>query len=162
MLGMVPGMAGLVPRPNMPPEAVAALKASGFYDTNAEPLTDAEWDEYEQTVTMMAKAGGTEDEVPDMRNMRNMRAMVAGMPQMSGMLRMQLQQFRETKVEQARMREVYAQMSEPERQEVVAELVKNFREQPPEYQPSAMMVLTSDVLGLPEDLKQRLTVALKG
>jgi hypothetical protein len=158
MLAMVPGMAGFAPQPGMPPEAAAALKASGFYDTHAEPMTDAEWDEYEQTVTMMAKAGGMEDDVPDVRHIRTM---MAGMPQMSGIFRMQLQQFREMKAEQARMREAYAQMSEPERQEVVAELVKTFREQPAEYQPNAMMVLNSDALGLPVDLRQRLIVALK-
>jgi hypothetical protein len=159
MLGMVPGMAGFAPRPGMPAEAAAALKASGFYDTNAEALSDAEWDEYEQTVTMMVNAGGAQQEAPDLRQMR---AMAGSMPQMSGILRMQLQQFREMKTEQARMREAYAQMSEPERQEVVAEIVKNVHEQPPEYQPSAMTALGSDALGLPEDLKRRLAQALKG
>lgn len=158
MLAMVPGMAGFAPQPGMPAEAMATLKASGFYDTSAKPLSDAEWDEYEQTVTTMAKAGGDEEDMPDMRQMR---AMMAEMPQMSGMLRMQLQQFREMKAEQAKMREVYAQMSEPERQEVMAELVRAFREQPAEYQPSAMMALESGALGLPEDLQRRLLVALK-
>ncbi|TCS33715.1 hypothetical protein EDC30_1155 [Paucimonas lemoignei] len=157
MLAMVPGMGGFAPRPGMPPEAIAALKASGVYDTNAAPLTDAEWEEYEQTITRMAKAAGNEDDVPDVRQMR---AMMASMPQMSGVLRMQLQTFREVKSEQARMRQAYADMSEAERQEVVAELVKNFREQSPEDQPAAMRVLKSDALGLPEDLTQRLLVAL--
>ncbi|SNT35458.1 hypothetical protein SAMN06265795_12819 [Noviherbaspirillum humi] len=159
MLGLVPGMAGLAPRPGMPAEATAALKAAGFYDTSAKPLSDAEWDEYEQTISMMAKAGGMEDD--DVPDVKRMRTMTASMPQMSGMLRMQLQQFREMKAEQARMREAYAQMPEAERQEVVAELVKNFREQPPEVQPNAMKVLESDALGLPEDLRRRLLAVLK-
>jgi hypothetical protein len=159
MLAMVPGMAGFAPRPGMPPEAEASLKAAGFYDTNAKPLTDAEWDEYEKFVTTMAKAGGEDVEVPDIRQMRTMAAQ---MPQMAGMLRMQLQLFQGVNAEQAKMREAYEQMSEPERQEAVDELVKTFREQAPEDQPSTMRVLESDALGLPEDLKQRLLVALKG
>ena len=109
----------------------------------------------------MAKAAGAgPDEIPDVRELR---AGMANMPpQMIGMLRMQLRQFQEMKAEQAKMREAYAAMSEPERQEVVAELVKTFREQPAEYQPNAMQALQSDALGLPDDLKKRLMVALKG
>jgi hypothetical protein len=160
MLGLLPGMGGAVARPAMPAQAQAALQAAGFNDTNAQPLSDAEWKEYAQTVTMMAKAAGAgDDEVPDVGDMR---AALAAMPQMNGMIRMQLTQFQEMKAEQARMREAYAGMAEAERQEVVAELVKSFREQPAEYQPNAMQVLKSDALGLPDDLKQRLLAALKG
>lgn len=159
MLGGMLGMGGLAQRPSLPPETEAALKASGLYDTNAAPLTDAEWNEYEQSIRTMAKAAGEEAEVPDIRQMRTM---MASMPQMNGMLRAQLRMFQETKSEQAKMREAYAQMSEPERQEAVVELAKSFREQPAEYQPDMMRALRSDAFGMPEDMKQRLLVELKG
>lgn len=158
MLGLLPGMGGAMARPSMPADAKAALQAAGFNNTNAPPLTDAEWKEYEQTVTMMAKAAGGDDaDVPDVAAMR---AAMAAMPQMNGMIRMQLQQFQEMKAEQAKMRDAYAAMPEGERQEVVAELVKAFREQPAEDQPNALHVLQSDALGLPDDLKRRLLTAL--
>jgi hypothetical protein len=110
---------------------------------------------------MMAKAAGAgPDEMPDIAELR---AGMANMPpQMIGMLRMQLSQFQEMKAEQAKMREAYAAMPEQERREVVAELVKTIREQPLEYQPNALLALQSDALGLPDDLKRRLLVALKG
>lgn len=158
MLAMMPGMAGLAPRPTMPSAAVEALQASGFQDRNAAPLTDAEWDEYEQTMRQMASAGGGEDEMPDLSQLR---AAGAGLPQFAGMLRVQLQQFRDMKAEQARMRQAYADMAEPERQEVVAELVRTVREQPPQEQAVALRVLQSDALGLPEALKERLATALR-
>ncbi len=159
MLGMLPGMGGMMARPAMGADARAALQAAGFNDTSAQPLSDAEWTEYEQTVAMMAKAAGGDDaEVPDVAGMRTA---LAAMPQMHGMIRMQLQQFQEMKAEQARMRDAYAAMPEAERQEVVAELVKTFREQPDEYRPQALRVLHSDALGMPDDLKQRLLAALK-
>lgn len=157
MLAMMPGMAGLAPRPSMSPEAVDTLKAAGFYERNAAPLTNAEWDEYEQTVRQMASAGGSEDDMPDLSRLR---AAGAGMPQLAGMLRVQLQQFRDMKAEQARMRQAYVDMTEPDRQEVVAELVRTVREQPPQEQAVAIRVLQSDALGLPQDLKQRLSTAL--
>jgi hypothetical protein len=153
MLGLVPGMAGFAPKPTMPAEAAAVLKAAGFNDTHAKPLTDAEWDEYAQTVALMANAASKDEEIPDVNQMR---MMMTSMPQMSGMLRMQLQQFREIKAEQTRMREAYAQLSEAERQEVVVELAKTLREQPAEDKPHALRVLTSEALGLPDDLKRRL------
>jgi uncharacterized membrane protein YeaQ/YmgE (transglycosylase-associated protein family) len=153
MLGLVPGMAGFAPKPTMPTEAVAALKAAGFNDVQAKPLTDAEWDEYAQTIAMMAKAADSDEEAPDINRMR---MMMTSIPQMSGMLRMQLQQFREMKAEQARMREAYARMSEAERQEIVVEMAKTLQEQPVEDRPQALRILTSEVLGLPDDLKRRL------
>ncbi|TFW06117.1 hypothetical protein E4K72_10565 [Oxalobacteraceae bacterium OM1] len=161
-LGMLAAVApgafgGMAPRPSMSPEAMAALKSTGMFDTNAQPLTDAEWKEYENTVVTMAAAAGA-DEAPDIGHMR---AMLTQMPQMSGMVRQQLNQFREIKAEQAHMREVYAQMSEAERQETVDELVKNFKETPVEYQPQAKIAMQSDALGLPDDLKRRLAVALQ-
>lgn len=161
MLGMMPGMGGLRPRPGMSSSATASLQAAGFNDTSAKPFTDAEWEEYEQTVTMTAKAAGAgPDEMPDIAELR---AGMANMPpQMIGMLRTQLRQFQEMKAEQAKMREAYAAMPEQERREVVAELVKTIREQPLEYQPNALLALQSDALGLPDDLKRRLLVALKG
>ena len=161
LLGMMPGMGGFRPRPGMSSAATASLQAAGFNDTGAQPFTDAEWAEYEETVIMMAKAAGAgPDDMPDVAELR---AGMANMPpQMIGMLRMQLRQFQEMKAEQAKMREAYAAMPEQERQEVVAELVRTFREQPVEYQPNAMQVLQSDALGLPDDLKKRLLVALKG
>src|SRR5262245_21454438 len=70
LLALVPGMDGFVPRPQMPPEALATLEASGFRDANAAPLSDAEWAEYEQAVTAMARAAGPDDEVPDVKQMR--------------------------------------------------------------------------------------------
>jgi hypothetical protein len=159
MLGMLPGMGRVLPRPGMPADAQAALQAAGFHDTNAQPLTDAEWKEYEQTITLMARAaGGEEADTPDVGEMRNA---LASMPQFNGMIRMQLRQFQEMKAEQAKMRDAYAAMPEAERQEVVAELVKSFHEQPAEFQPNALQVLNSDALGLPDDLKQRLLAALK-
>jgi enoyl-CoA hydratase/carnithine racemase len=161
LLGMMPGMGGFRPRPGMSSAATVSLQAAGFNDTGAQPFTDAEWAEYEETVIMMAKAAGAgPDDMPDVAELR---AGMANMPpQMIGMLRMQLRQFQEMKAEQAKMREAYAVMPEQERQEVVAELVRTFREQPVEYQPNAMQVLQSDALGLPDDLKKRLLVALKG
>lgn len=157
MLGMLPGV-GRAIRPAMPADAQAALQAVGFNNTQAQPLSDAEWKEYEQTVTMMARAAGAQgDDVPDVGEMR---AALAGMPQFNGMIRQQLEQFREMKAEQAKMREAYAAMAEADRQEVVAELVKSFREQSAEDQPYALQALKSDALGLPDDLKRRLLAAL--
>lgn len=157
MLAMMPGAAGVMrARPSLPPEAMASLQASGMFDANAQPLSDEEWREYEQTLKTMAEAGG--GELPDLGSMR---AMLMQMPQMTGIVRNSLNQFREMKDEQEHMREVYAQMSESERQETVAELVKNFRESPPEYQPQALHALQSEALGLPEDLQWRLLAALQ-
>lgn len=157
MLGMLPGASRAI-RPAMPADAQAALQAAGFNNTNAQPLSDAEWKEYEQTMTTMARAaGGGDDDVPDIGEMRTA---LANVPQFNGMIRQQLEQFREIKAEQAKMREAYAAMPEAERQEVVAELVKAFREQSTEGQPNAMLALKSDALGLPDDLKRRLLAAL--
>ena len=58
LLGMMPGMGGFRPRPGMSSAATASLQAAGFNDTGAQPFTDAEWAEYEETVIMMAKAAG--------------------------------------------------------------------------------------------------------
>ena len=134
------------------------LESSGLLDRHAAPLTDADWKELEDTVTLMAReAGAPPDEVPDIAELR---ASVAQAPELTGMVRRMLDQFRAVRAEQARMRELYEQMPEPQRQEVVAELVRTVREAPPELQPQARRMLQGESLGLAPDLKRRLAAAL--
>jgi hypothetical protein len=155
----VPGiLGGAAPRPALPGETRAMLESSGLLDRHAAPLTDADWKELEDTVTLMAReAGAPPDEVPDIAELR---ASVAQAPELTGMVRRMLDQFRAVRAEQARMRELYEQMPEPQRQEVVAELVRTVREAPPELQPQARRMLQGESLGLAPDLKRRLAAAL--
>ncbi len=159
MLGLVPGMAALAPRPTMSAANSALLQQAGFNDTAAQPLSEVEWKEYEDSIALMMKAAPEGEEAPDIGAMR--AAMASMPPQFHGMLRMQLRQFHQMKKEQAEMRQAYAGMSEAERQEVVAELSKSFRELSAEDRPNAVRVLQSGALGLPDDLARRLLQVLK-
>ena len=158
LLGLVPGAAGVAPRPSLPAETMASLQSSGVCDKDARPLTDAEWKEYGDEVTRMAKAAGAGAE--DTPDIAEMRAQVAQAPELSGMVRASLNQFRSIRAEQARMRELYARMPEGERAEVVAEMLKTVRDLPEDERPQARDVLLGDALGLHEDLRKRLAAAL--
>ena len=159
MLAMVPGMAAYAPRPAMSAGNSALLEQAGFNDTQAAPLSDAEWKEYEESMAMMMKAAPEGAETPDIGEMR--AAMADAPPQFHGMLRAQLRQFQQMKKERAEMLQAYARMSEAERQEVVAELSKSFHELSADERPHAARALESGALGLPDDLAQRLLQVLK-
>jgi len=156
MLGLLPGMPA--PRPSLSAENTALLQDAGFNDTSAKPFTDADWAEYQEYIDTMYKAAPPGAEKPDFSGMR--AAMGSMPPQFTGMLRMQLTQYRQMKAERAEMQKAYAEMTEPQRQEVVTELLKTFREVPADEQPYAMQTLKSGALGLPDDLTQRLLRAL--
>ena len=158
LAGLVPGAGGVAPRPSLPAETMASLQSSGVFDKDARPLTDAEWKEYGDEVTRMAKAAGAGAE--DTPDIAEMRAQVAQAPELSGMVRASLNQFRSIRAEQARMRELYARMPEGERAEVVAEMLKTVRDLPEDERPQARDVLLGDALGLHEDLRKRLAAAL--
>lgn len=156
MLGLVPGMPAA--RPTMSAENLALLQGAGFNDTSAKPFTDADWAEYQEYIDTMYKAAPEGTEKPDFSSMRADMSQMP--PQFIGMLRAQLTQFQQMKAERAEMQKAYAEMTEPQRQEVVAELVKTFREVPADERPYAVQALKSGALGLPDDLVQRLLRAL--
>lgn len=143
--------------PTLPPEAAAAMKASGLMDAEATPLTEQEWQAYERIV--MGMSGPGSDVAADLAQMRSS---LAEMPQMAGLVRMQLDLFREIDEDQARMREAYAQMSEAERQQVVDEMLTTLKELSAEEQVQARAAIDSPALGLPEDLRDRLKAATAG
>jgi hypothetical protein len=155
---IVPGVVGgAAARPSLPNEARDALQAAGLFDTNAQPLSDEEWAELEQTQKAMASAAGPDAKAPDLASMREM---LKQSPQLAGVARALFGQFHAIRTEQQRMKELYDQMPENERQEVADELVKSFRESPVEDQPQMRRVLQSDALGWPDDLRQRILAAL--
>lgn len=155
LAGAVPGARAAQRAPTLPPEAMESLRAAGLLDTNPKPLTEQDWQDYGRIVGKMAAGAG--GDAPDIRQMREM---VAASPQLAGLVRAQLGQFRDIEDEQARMRDAYEKMGDGERQEVVAELVKALRDVPEEDREQARSAMDSEALGLPEDLKRRLAAAL--
>ncbi|TFZ08640.1 hypothetical protein [Ramlibacter humi] len=156
---IAPGLlGGMAPRPTLSKEAQAALETAGVFDKNAKPPTEEEWKEFEQTMARMATAGGPDAEMPDLAAMR---ANLKEHPELAGMVRALFGQMHAIRTEQERMAQLYEQMPEDQRQEVVAELVKTVREAPAADQPQMKLVLESDALGWPEDLKERVLAASK-
>ena len=90
-----------------------------------------------------------------------MRATVRGMPQMAGVIRASLNQFREMKREQAEMRKAYEQMPESDRTAVVEEMTKEYRAMSDEYKTGYVRAIGRNIFGLHPDLQARLLAAVR-